>query len=137
MSEISKREFLDVLTPFAAPNYFQTLMTTRVLYCAAINRELLTDSPVAHIKAPKSRPKTQKFLTWEKVSATNFGKHDEHIKFLALHRLRCGEAIAQTEDDIYDDKVLMNMSMYGPTKTESGVREDESLGVQLPRSLTY
>jgi integrase len=35
-------------------------MATRVLYREAINREFLTDSPVAHIKAPKSRPKTQK-----------------------------------------------------------------------------
>jgi integrase len=136
MAQISKREFLDVLAPLAAPNYFQTLMATRVIYREAINRELLSDSPVALIKAPKPRPKTQKFLTWEEVSATNFGKHDEHIKFLALHGLRWGEAVALTEEDIYDNKVHINKSMYGPTKTESGVREVPYFGhfMQFPKT---
>jgi len=136
MAEISKREFLDLLAPLAAPNYFQTLMATRVIYREALNRELLTESPVALIKAPKSRPKSQKFLTWEEVSTTDFGKHDEHIKFLALHGLRWGEAVVLTTDDIYDDKVHINKSKYGPTKTESGVREVPYFGhfVQFPKS---
>jgi integrase len=67
--------------------------------------------------------KVQKFLTWEEVSQTYFGKFDSHIKFLALHGLRWGEAVALRESDIYDDKVHINKSMYGPTKTASGVRE--------------
>ena len=132
MGDISKREFLDVLAPLAAPNYFQTLMATRVIYREAINRELLKESPVAQIKAPKARPKAQKFLTWEEVAATDFGKHDEHIKFLALHGLRWGEAVALTEADIYDDKVHINKSMYGPTKTTSGVREVPYFGHFAP-----
>jgi integrase len=34
-----------------------------------------------------------------------------------------GEAVALRESDIYDEKVHINKSMYGPTKTPSGVRE--------------
>jgi len=123
MSEITKREFLDLLSPLTPPNYFQTLMATRVIYREAITRDLLSESPVASIKAPKSRPKPQKFLTWEEVSSVNFGKYDQNIKFLALHGLRWGEAVALTAEDIYDGKVHINKSKYGVTKTESGVRE--------------
>jgi integrase len=72
----------------------------------------------------------------QEVSTINFGKRDEHIKFLALHGLRWGEAVALTADDIYDDKVHINKSKYGPTKTKSGVREVPYFGhfVQFPKS---
>jgi len=132
MSKITKREFLDLLAPLTPPNYFQTLMATRVIYREAIKRELLSESPVSSIKAPKSRPKPQKFLTWDEVSKINFGKYDQNIKFLALHGLRWGEAVALTERDIYDEKVHINKSKYGPTKTEAGVREVPYFGHFVP-----
>ena len=136
MSEITRREFIDALATLAAPNYFQTLMATRVIYREAVNREIVLESPVAKIKAPKSRPKNQKFLTWEEVSQSNFGKFDSHIKFLALHGPRWGEAVALRESDIYDEKVHINKSMYGPTKTPSGVREVPYFGhfKQFPKT---
>ena len=136
MSEITRREFIDALATLAAPNYFQTLMATRVIYREALNRELVEVSPVASIKPPKPRPKPQKFLTWEEVSSTDFGKFDSHIKFLALHGLRWGEAVALKAEDIFDEKVHVNKSMYGPTKTESGVREVPYFGYfkQFPKT---
>jgi integrase len=123
ITTLYRREFLDLLAPLAAPNYFQTLMALRVIYREAINRDFLEESPVATIRAPKVRPKPQKFLTWEDVKTNDFGKYDTHIKFLALHGLRWGEAVALRRSDIYDDKVHINKSIYGPTKTASGVRE--------------
>ena len=132
LAEISKKDFLDVFAPLAAPNYFQTLMATRVIYREALNREIVSVSPVATITAPKSRPKAQKFLTWEEVSQTDFGKFDSHIKFLALHGPRWGEAVALRESDIYDEKVHINKSMYGLTKTPSGVREVPYFGYFKP-----
>jgi integrase len=136
LAEISKKDFLDIFAPLAAPNYFQTLMATRVIYREALNREIVSISPVASITAPKSRPNAQKFLTWEEVSKTNFGKFDSHIKFLALHGLRWGEAVVLRESDIYDEKVHINKSMYGPTKTQSGVREVPYFGYfkQFPKT---
>jgi integrase len=132
MSEISTWEFLDVFAPLAAPNYFQTLMATKVLYREAIIRELVAESPVAHVKAPKSRPNPQKFLTWDQVSTTNFGKYDRNIKFLALHGLRWSEAVVLTADDIYNEKVHITKSSYGPTKTTSGIREVPYFGYFAP-----
>ena len=123
LETLTRREFVELLAPLAAPNYFQTLMMMRSLFREAINRELIKESPVATIRAPKVRPKPQKFLTWEEVKESSFGKYDENIKFLALHGLRWGEAVALTAADIYDDKVHINKSMYGPTKTRAGVRQ--------------
>jgi integrase len=138
MGDISKREFLEMLAPLTAPNYFQTLMTIRVIYREAIAREILTESPVANIRAPNNRPKAQKFLTWEEIRQTDFGKYDTHIKFLALHGLRWGEAVALTWSDIYEEKVHINRSIYGPTKSPSGVRDVPYFGYfkEFPRSRT-
>ena len=137
MESIKKGEFLDVLAPLAAPSYFQTLMAIRVVYREALDREIVTESPLVGIRAPKSRPRPQKFLTWEEVSATDFGKYDPHIKFLALHGLRWGEAVALTPEDIFEGRVHVNKSKYGPTKTQSGVREVPYFGhyVQFPKTI--
>ena len=110
--------------------------TMSVIYREALNREIVSVSPVATITAPKSRPKAQRFLTWEEVSKTDFGKFDSHINFLALHGPRWGEAVALRESDIYDEKVHINKSMYGPTKTPSGVREVPYFGYfkQFPKT---
>jgi len=136
IDSLKRREFVDALAPLAAPNYFQTLMALRVIYREALNRSLVAESPVIGIKAPRSRPRPQKFLTWEEVSATDFGKYDQQLQFLALHGLRWGEAVALKAEDIYDDKVHINKSMYGPTKTESGVREVPYFGYfkQFPKT---
>jgi integrase len=116
MSEITKREFLELLSPLTPPNYFQTLMATRVIYREAMTRDLLSESPVASIKAPRPRPRRLKFLTWDEVSKIDFGRYDENIKFLALHELRWGEAVALTEEDIYDEKFILTRASMARQK---------------------
>ena len=123
---------MEVLAPLAPQNQFQTLMTLRVIYREAMERELINVSPVSNIKAPRIRVKPKKFLTWEEVRDTNFGKYDSQIKFLALHGLRWGEAVALTGADIQGDVVIVNKSMYGPTKTQSGVRRVPYMGYFKP-----
>ena len=114
----------------------QTLMALRVIYREAIYREIIKDSPVSTIRAPKSRPKPQKFLTWAEIEELDFGKYDSQIKFLALHGLRWGEAVALREEDIYDGRVHITKSIYGLTNTTAGVRDVPYLGyfVKFPRS---
>ena len=111
-------------------------MAMRTIFREAINRELVIESPVATIRSPKPRPKPQKFLTWEEVRDTHFGKFDQHIKFLALHGLQWGEAVALRGSDIYDQKVHINKSKYGPTKTEAGVRSVPCFGyfIEFPKT---
>jgi integrase len=128
LGEVTRRDMLETLAPLSPHTYYQTLMTCRVIYREAINRELVDVSPVAAIKAPKLTNKPYKFLTWEQVQQTNFGKYDEQIKFLALHGLRWGEAVALTQEDIYDQKVHVTRSIHGATKTQAGVRVVPYLG---------
>lgn len=122
LDSITKGEFVELLAPLAPQNQFQTLMVLRVLYREAMARDLIEKSPVATIKAPKIRVKHRKFLTWEQVRDTEFGKYDSHIKFLALHGLRWGEAIALTQDDIRENAVYVNKSVHGRTKSASSER---------------
>lgn len=136
LGEITKREFVDILAPLAPQNQFQTLMVLRVLYREAVAREFIDQSPVSNIKAPKIRVEPKKFLTWEEVRDTNFGKYDSQIKFLALHGLRWGEAVALTEADIRDNIVHIYKSVHGATKTSSGVRSVPYMGYfrKFPKS---
>jgi integrase len=136
LREVTRRDLLDALAPLSPHTYYQTLMSCRVIYREAVNRELVDVSPVAAIKAPRLTNKPSKFLTWEEVESTNFGKYDEQIKFLALHGLRWGEAVALTNDDIYDEKVHVTKSIHGATKTQAGVRVVPYLGHfnPLPRT---
>jgi integrase len=136
LGEVTRRDMLEALAPLSPHTYYQTLMTCRVIYREAINRELVDVSPVAAIKAPKLTNKPYKFLTWEQVQQTNFGKYDEQIKFLALHGLRWGEAVALTQEDIYDQKVHVTRSIHGATKSQAGVRVVPYLGHfnPLPRT---
>jgi integrase len=136
LGEITKREFVDILARLAPQNQFQTLMVLRVLYREAIARDLIDQSPVAAIKAPRIRVEPKSFLTWEQVRDFNFGKYDSHIKFLALHGLRWGEAIALTQEDIRDNVVFINKSKYGRTKTSSSERAVPYFGYfqQFPKS---
>jgi integrase len=132
LGEITKREFVDILTPLAPQNQFQTLMVLRVIYREAMARELVGLSPVSSIKAPRIRVEPQKFLTWEQIRSETFGKYDSHIKFLALHGLRWGEAAALREEDIFDDKVHVRRSVHGATKTQSAIREVPYFGYFQP-----
>ncbi len=136
LGEVSRRDLLDALAPLSPHTYYQTLMTCRVIYREAVNRELVDVSPAAAIKAPRLTNKPYKFLTWEEVESTNFGKYNEQIKFLALHGLRWGEAVALTKEDIYDQKVHITRSIHGATKTQAGVRVVPYLGHfnPLPRT---
>ena len=129
---LGKAELIAALAPLPAPSRFQTLMMLRTVYREAIERELLTESPVATIKAPRMTPKTSRFLTWQELSLLDFGRHTNRIRFLALHGLRFGEAAALTEADIYDGKVHITKSKYGATKSMAGIREVPYLGYFEP-----
>jgi integrase len=136
IQQVTQRDLLDVLVPLTPQNYYQTLMVARVIFREAINRAVLDESAASNIQAPKIRLRPQTFLTWEEVKREDFGKYDSHIKFLALHGLRWGEALALSSKDIYDQKVYINKSIHGPTKTSSGVRQVPYFGYfkEFPKS---
>lgn len=119
---VEKKTLIDALAFLPPQTRYQTLMVARVIFREAVERELIETSPADSIKTPKILVKPLKFLTWEELRIIDFGYHTKRIHFLALHGLRYGEAVALTETDIVDGRVLITKSKYGPTKTKSGVR---------------
>lgn len=128
LSSITKSEIIELLAHLKAPSRFQTLMMLRTMFREASERQIVDFNPTQGIRAPKLTPKPAKFLTWSELDAIDFGRQNSRIRFLALHGLRFGEAAALTLDDIYDGKVHINKSKYGPTKSSAGVREVPYLG---------
>ena len=122
LSDITKIDVICALEPLPPQTRYQSLMTARVLFREALDRELIPTNPVAAIKAPRITVKPLKFLTWEELAAIDFGRQTTRIRFLALHGLRVGEAIALQSSDIYDGLVHITKSVHGPTKTKAGVR---------------
>ena len=129
---ISKKDLVEAVALLSPQSKYQTLMTARVIFREAVERELVVENPTLTIKMPKIEVKPQKFLTWDEICNADFGMHTERIKFLALHGLRYGEAAALTEDDIRDGYVHIDKSKYGPTKTVSGIRKVPALSGYVP-----
>ena len=99
-----------------------TLAVIKTVFREALAQEIIQVSPAHGVSGPKIMVKPRDFLTWDEVSAGAFGKYSAHIKFLALHGLRWSEAVALTVEDIRDDRVWINKSVHGQTKSKAGIR---------------
>jgi integrase len=99
-----------------------SLAVIKTIFREAIAQELIESSPAYGVSGPKIMVKPRNFLTWEEVSKSSFGDYGPHIRFLALHGLRWSEAVALTIDDIRDDRVWINKSIHGQTKSKAGIR---------------
>jgi len=83
---------------------------------------MILNSPAEAVLRPKININPRKFLTYQELNTCNFGRFQSHIIFLAAHGLRWSEALALTNDDIYDGRVHITKSIYGPTKSRAGMR---------------
>jgi integrase len=99
-----------------------SLAVIKTVFREALAQEIIDASPAHGVSSPKIMVKPRQFLTWEEVSNGSFGKYTSHIRFLALHGLRWSEAVALTLDDIKDDRVWINKSIHGQTKSKAGIR---------------
>jgi integrase len=99
-----------------------SLAVIKTVFREALAQEIIDASPAHGVSGPKIMVKPRDFLTWEEVSNGTFGKYTTHIRFLALHGLRWSEAVALTVDDIRDDRVWINKSIHGQTKSKAGIR---------------
>ena len=99
-----------------------TLAVIKTIFREALAQEIIDASPAHGVSTPKIMVKPRQFLTWEEVSRLSFGNYTPQIRFLALHGLRWSEAVALTFDDIRDDRVWINKSIHGQTKSKAGIR---------------
>jgi integrase len=98
------------------------LAVIKTVFREALAQEIIDASPAHGVSGPKIMVRPRDFLTWEEVSNGSFGKYTSHIRFLALHGLRWSEAVALTVEDIKDDRVWINKSIHGQTKSKAGIR---------------
>lgn len=99
-----------------------SLAVIKTIFREALAQEIIDASPAHGVSGPKIMVKPRQFLTWEEISSSNFGHYTPQIRFLALHGLRWSEAVALTIDDIRDDRVWVNKSIHGQTKSKAGIR---------------
>ena len=122
MNEITREEIQQIIKPLPPQTGVLALSVLRTIYREAIDAGYVFHSPAATIRRPRIQVRIRKFLSVEELMAINFPKFKKHTIFLAMHGLRWGEAVALTHDDIYDDRVHINKSIHGLTKTHAGVR---------------
>ena len=94
LGDVTKNQLVNLLAVLPAQTRYQTLMVARVIFREAMERDLISENPAATIRPPRIDVKPGKFLTWEDLSAIDFGKQTSRIQFLALHGCRYGEAVA-------------------------------------------
>jgi integrase len=99
-----------------------SLAVIKRVFREALAQELIDASPAHGVASPKIMVQPRRFLKWEEIAGASFGGYTPHIKFLALHGLRWSEAVALTPDDIRDDRVWIDKSIHGQTKSRAGIR---------------
>lgn len=112
------------------------LMLTKTIWREAENYGVVSQNPLGKLRTAPIQITPRKFLTWEEVDTLDWGRYNEQIRFLALHGLRWSEAAVLSEDDIRENFVWVNKSVYGLCKSKSSVRRIPYLGhfKMFPRS---
>lgn len=122
LHEVSRADVHRVIAPLSPQLAATTLAVLKTLYREGIAGEIVSASPVHGVSGPRVIVSPRKFLTWEELSVLEFGKYTPQIRFLALHGLRWGEAVALTTDDVRDGRIYVSRSIHGQTKSKAGVR---------------
>jgi len=122
LSSISRLDIQNTISGLPPQTSATSLAVIKTVFREALAQQLIESSPAHGVSGPKIMVKPRDFLTWEEVSKSSFGKYTPQIRFLALHGLRWSEAVALTIDDIHDDRVWINKSVHGQTKSKAGIR---------------
>jgi integrase len=123
--EISTIKRLDIqrtIYGLAPQTSAMSLAVIKAVFREALAQEIVDASPAHGVSGPKIMVKPRDFLTWDEVCKSSFGKYDPQIRFLALHGLRWSEAVALNIEDIRDDRVWINKSVHGQSKSKAGIR---------------
>ena len=132
IATISRQDVLAVLDGLPPQTAYQVLMVLRTLFREALESGVVLHRPTDGVRAPRIRVEQRPFLRWDDVRAASFGQYTDHVYFLALHGLRWSEAVALSEADIREERVFVNRSKHGQTKSLAGVRSVPYLGHFTP-----
>ena len=122
LNEIKRTQIQELISPLPPQTAQMTLAVLKTIYREALAQELVEFSPAHGVRGQKVIVAPRRFLTWDEIYRSSFGKYTTQIRFLALHGLRWSEAVALTEDDIRDGRIHVTKSVHGQTKSRAGVR---------------
>lgn len=113
------------------------LMLLKTIYREAKLHGLTDTNPTVGLRTPAIQMTSKKFLTWDEVNERDWGRYNNHIRFLALHGLRWSEAAVLNESDIHDGFVWVNRTIHGQVKSKSSIRKIPYLGFFEKFPATY
>ena len=119
---ITRLDIQTAIQGLAPQTSAMSLAVIKTVFREALAQQIIALSPAHGVSGPKIMVKPREFLTWEEVSTGSFGDYTPQIRFLALHGLRWSESVALTVDDIRDNRVWINKSVHGQTKSKAGIR---------------
>lgn len=122
VDEITRQDVQKILKPLSPQTAHTVLAVMKTLYREAEDQGLIEYPPTLRVKAPAKIIRHRKFITIPDLEKLDFGKYKTHIRFLALHGVRWGEAVALTDDDVRNGRVFITKSVHGSVKSQSGVR---------------
>ncbi len=133
---ITKGDIQGIVRELDPPIAAKTLAVLKTVFREAIDYGHIEISPTIGVRTKPIRTIPRKFLTWEEVKASDFGKYVCQIRFLAAHGLRWSEALALTPLDFKDGRILVTKSIHGESKSKSSVRVIPQLTdfAEFPRS---
>ena len=130
--EIKRSDIQNVIHGLSPQTAAMSLAIIKTVFREALAQQLIDASPAHGVSGPKIMVAPRNFLTWDEISNTSFGKYTTQIRFLALHGLRWSEAAALSIDDVRDDRVWINKSVHGQTKSKAGIRSVPLVSSFLP-----
>jgi integrase len=122
IAEVTRTSIKEVIVGLPPQTAQMTLAVIKLLFREAMELELIEKSPVHGVRGPRVQVRPRKFMTWDEIDKTHFGRWNHHIRFLALHGLRWSEAVALTPSDIRGGKIYVTKSIHGDTKSRAGIR---------------
>lgn len=128
LADITSSDVNAVLAGLPPSTAYQVFMVLKSLFREAIQAGLIAAAPTERLRVRMPAPAQQPFLRWEDVETAEFGAHTDHVRFLALHGLRWGEAVALEPSDIRGGRVHVWRSIHGLPKSRAGTRSVPYLG---------
>lgn len=122
ISKVSRAHLQQILQHLPPHTRSATLAVIKTIFREAMMHGLVEYSPATDYKIPAPIVGRKKFLTWDELKTADLGRYKTQIHFLALHGLRWGEAVVLTPGDIRGNRIHINRSVHGETKSQSGVR---------------
>ena len=122
LAEIKREHIQNLIKSLPQQTGATTLAVLKTIFREAIDNAYCENSPAATVRRPKIQVIPRNFLTLQEIVSLDLQKFRTQIIFLAMHGLRWAEALALTNDDIYNNRVHITKSMHGPVKSRAGIR---------------